>query len=248
MPTSSVCPCSGCGKYPPECKCDYYNRLINAAAPPAEGTPEGVDEAALTHCKKCGHTWKWRTENGWHPCEDKLVELLSASRAEAAKLREDIGRYVWNLAGCLTIAESETPTKYSKELALPALDAVNTIVSKLSTALADAKHWRAVAEAKDRECGAKRERANKAVGDAVDGLKALGECLAESDRIRERLSIAEADRDALVPAAKEQLTTSDAPCSGEWISVFKMTRDQKDAARAVLDRLAAGAAPKGETS
>lgn len=55
---------------------------------------------------------------------------------------EHMERLAWNLAGCLTIAESGRPTTYSEEMALPALRAVNDMAARLEACERDAARYR----------------------------------------------------------------------------------------------------------
>ena len=48
------------------------------------------------------------------------------------EIKADRELLAWNLAGCLTIAESRKPSEFNQEMALPALHAVNRLVAELA--------------------------------------------------------------------------------------------------------------------
>lgn len=73
------------------------------------------------------------------------MECEAAARADKATIE----KMAWNLAGCLTIAESQKPAEFNQELALPALNATNRMVagyehlqSENAALRQDAKRWR----------------------------------------------------------------------------------------------------------
>ena len=62
---------------------------------------------------------------------EKLTEDLKMVTAERDGYRSDIERFVWNLAGCDTIASGwGKPGDYNEEMALPALDSVSRMASE----------------------------------------------------------------------------------------------------------------------
>ena len=77
-------------------------------------------------------------------------------------------RLAWNLAGCTTIAESETPHEFNKEFALPGLIAVNKMAEKL------VEHRKAAVEARAALAGCKAAFGDIAnISHALDLLEEL---------------------------------------------------------------------------
>lgn len=100
-------------------------------------------------------------------CEiEHLSSEITHFRAEVERLQAEMEVLVWNLAGCDTLATSETPQEFDKSRARPALQAVASLVEKYQKVLRERDRTR---EAYDRMSAALRR-----VGAENDVLKQAG--------------------------------------------------------------------------